>query len=158
MSNVLLFFLFSLLHPFYVSVTSIEHNKEEQKLEISCRIFFDDLEDALTQKYQQRFNLIKPADALTVNRHLADYLPQHLSISINGTPCKLEYLGYEIEEDAAWCYLQTDVGSVIQNITINNSLLYPSHKQQSNILHVTINGVRKSTKLDYPKSKVSFSY
>ncbi|WP_134091349.1 DUF6702 family protein [Olivibacter sp. XZL3] len=158
MSNTLLFFLFNLLHPFYVSVTSIEHNKEEKKLEISCRIFFDDLEDALAQKYQQRFSLIKPKDPSTVNRHLASYLLQNLAISINGTPSKLEYLGYEIEEDAAWCYVQAEVGSVIQNITINNKLLYQSHKQQSNILHVTINGIRKSTKLDYPKSKVSFSY
>lgn len=158
MANTLLFLLFNLLHPFYISVMSIEQKKDQKKLEISCRIFFDDLEDALAQKYGKRLSLIKPKDVSTVNRYLADYLRDNLTININGAPCKIEYLGYEIEEDAAWCYLQVDVGDVIKNIMINNTILYQSHKRQSNILHVTINGMRKSTKLDYPKSKANFSY
>ena len=41
---------------------------------------------------------------------------------------------------------------------VNNTLLHDFINEQINILHVTVNGNRKSTKLNYPDSKASFSF
>lgn len=158
MANSLFVLLFSVLHPFYISVTSIEHKKNDKILEISCRIFFDDLEDALSKKYGHRFSLMKPTDRSTVDKYLADYLKKNLVIITDGKVQELRYIGYEIEEDAAWCYLQINSIESVKNITINNSILYQSHHQQSNILHVTVDSNRKSTKLDYPQTITEFKF
>ncbi|HWV70831.1 MAG TPA: DUF6702 family protein [Pseudosphingobacterium sp.] len=158
MANSLFVLLFSVLHPFYISVTSIEHKKNDKILEISCRIFFDDLEDALSKKYGHRFSLMKPTNRSIVDKYLADYLKKNLAITTDGKAQELRYIGYEIEEDAAWCYLQINAVESVKKLTINNSILYQSHHQQSNILHVTVDNNRKSTKLDYPQTNAEFKF
>lgn len=158
MINTLFILLLSVFHPFYISVTNIDYNKQDKRLEISCRIFFDDLEDALAKQYGERLSLLKPANRSVVDQYLTDYLNRNLSIEVNGKVKSISYVGYEIEEDAAWCYLQIGAIEEIDDLVVHNSILYPSHKQQSNILHVSANGQRKSLKLDYPKSKASFRF
>ena len=39
-----------ILHPFYVSVTEINHNAADKTLEISCKMFTEDLEEILEKK------------------------------------------------------------------------------------------------------------
>jgi len=158
MTHTLFIFLLSIFHPFYISVTSIDYNKQDKRLEISCRIFFDDLEEALAKQYGQKLSLLKPENRSVVDQLLADYLNKNLSIEVNGKVKNLRYMGYEIEEDAAWCYLQIGAIEQIDDLAVRNTILYPSHKQQSNILHITVDGQRKSLKLDYPKSKASFRF
>lgn len=158
MISTLFILLLSVFHPFYISVTNIDYNKQDKRLEISCRIFFDDLEDALAKQYGERLSLLKPANRSVVDQYLTDYLNKNLSIEVNGKVKSISYVGYEIEEDAAWCYLQIGAIEEIDDLVVHNSILYPSHKQQSNILHVSANGQRKSLKLDYPKSKASFRF
>jgi len=41
-------------HPFYVSVTEISHNAKDKIIEISCKIFADDLEMTLTKSRAQK--------------------------------------------------------------------------------------------------------
>ena len=36
-----------IFHPFFVSVTEINHNAKNHSVEVSCRMFYDDLERAL---------------------------------------------------------------------------------------------------------------
>ena len=65
----------------------------------------------------------------------------------------MKYLGYQIQEDAAWCYLEVQNVNKIQTLEINNNVLYNLHKEQINMLNVIVNGERKSTKLDNPESR-----
>lgn len=158
MTKLLLFLFSSLFHPFYVSVFTIDQEKDAKNLEISCRIFFDDLEDALEKEQHMAIDLVKPDNKEKTDRYLAEYFKKNLRIQANGKVLSLQYLGYSIEDDAAWCFLEaSDVGT-IREMTVLNSVLYTSHDKQSNIMHVTIGGVRKSTKLDNPKTKASFSF
>lgn len=158
MTKLLLFALTAIWHPFYVSVISINQEKNATNLEISCRIFFDDLENALEKEHRTPINLVKPIDKEKTEQYIAQYLEKNLRVQVNGKAQPLRYMGYSIEDDAAWCFLEaTDVGT-IKEMAVLNSLLYASQEKQSNILHVTIGGVRKSTKLDNPKTKASFSF
>lgn len=158
MINFLFASLLAVLHPFYVSVTDIEYKGESEKLEISCRMFFDDLEDALAQDENRRVNMIKPADRLEVDKLLSAYITKNLMVQLDGSRVALTYLGYEIEEDAAWCYLEATQVPTPKNITIQNTLLYRSHDKQSNIMHISVNGDRKSIKLDNPKGRATFEF
>ena len=146
------------IHPFYISVVEINHNAADKTLEISCKIFTDDFEKTLAAKYKTSVDLINPKDRTAVEKYISDYIADHLSLNADNKPVKINYLGYEISEEAAWCYLQVDNIATIKNLDIVNKILYDYSDKQINIMHITVNGGRKSTKLDYPKTSASFSF
>jgi len=148
----------SVFHPFYVSITSIDHNQQAQRVEISCRIFFDDLEAALKADSHREVDLIKGADRQVIDSLLGSYLRRHLRLSVNGKALQLQYLGYEIEDDVAWCYLEAGNVPRVRQLTVDNRLLLDQFPKQSNIMHVTANGQRKSTKLDNPERHAVFEF
>ena len=146
------------LHPFYVSVTEIRQNEKTKNLEISSRIFFDDLEKTLEKKYQVKVNILKPEDPKKVNELLADYLQDRLQIKVNGKLVKLKFLGFEIEEEAAWCYLEAPQTTPLKRLDIEDAILFEAHPLQQNMVHVTVGKRRKSTKLDNPESQYTFQF
>lgn len=157
MINILLIF-FSFFHPFYVSVTEINYNANHKTVEIATKIFFDDLERDVENESKTSFDIIKPTDKAKVNALIATYLKKHLQIKVDGKLLAMNYLGYEIQEDAAWCYLEIPKVNKIRSIEVNNNVLYNLHKEQINMLNVTVKGKRQSTKLDAPDSKASFKF
>ncbi len=148
----------SWLHPFYVSVTEIRQNEKTKNLEISSRIFFDDLETALEKKYQVKVNILKPENPQKINELIADYLQERLQLRVNGKPVKLKFLGFEIEEEAAWCYLETPQTTPLKRLDIEDAILFEAHPLQQNMVHVTVGNKRQSTKLDNPESRYTFQF
>src|SRR5690606_266232 len=137
MSNLFIQVFWLILHPFYVSITAVDYNKEAQRMEISCRIFYDDLEIALKAAGNaSAVDLINPVNRSETDTLIAHYLRRHLALSVNGHPQKLRYLGYEIEDDVAWCYLEAVGVTAVQRIAIDNRVLLDQFANQSNILHV----------------------
>ncbi|WP_183877149.1 DUF6702 family protein [Pedobacter sp. AK017] len=158
MLQCILFFWLNIFHPFYVSVTEVAHNKSTGTLQVSIRIFFDDFEKALEKKYNTKVNILKPSDRKQVDALIASYIKEHFKLNADRKVLTLKYQGYEIEEDAAWCYFETDKVSAIKELGIKNDILFEQHNSQSNMIHAIENGIRKSTKLDNPKSEVVFVF
>ena len=158
MLHLFLINLLAFLHPFYVSVTEVNHNDKTKSLEISTKIFFNDLETALENQYKTQLDILKPAEKNRVDPLLSEYLQKHLQLQVNGKPVKLKYLGYEIEQDAAWCYLEVPQVSRVKQIQIQNDVLFAEHDTQTNMVHITVKGNRKSTKLDNPASKFTATF
>ena len=159
MGNLFIQVCWFLLHPFYVSITTVDYNKEAQRVEISCRIFYDDFETALKKTENvSSIDLINPPNKTEVDSLISRYLRRHLHLAVDGHPRNLHYIGYEIEEDVTWCYLEADEVASLQQITIDNQVLYGQFPKQSNILHVTAYGERKSTKLDNPEHRAAFTF
>ncbi len=157
MKNILFLFL-SFFHPFYVSVTEINHNSKTKTIEVSTKIFFDDLELAIEKEQNVVFDITKPANKAKADELIATYLKKHLKINLNGNWRELNYLGYEIQGDAVWCYLEVPKVTQVREITVLNDVLYGPHKEQINLLNITVSGNRKSTKLDFPKNKAVFKF
>lgn len=159
MSNLFVQVFWLALHPFYVSITTVDYNKEAQRVEISCRIFYDDLETALKASGNaSTVDLINPGKRSEMDSLIAHYLRRHLDLSVDGHLQTLRYLGYEVEDDVAWCYLEATEVASVQHIAIDNRVLLDHFTKQSNILHVTAYGNRKSTKLDNPEHRAVFDF
>jgi len=158
MLHLLLLTWLNIIHPFYVSVTEVTHNAKNQSIEVSCRMFNDDLEKAINKYYNAHQDIVKPVDKAKLNQFISDYIKKHLQIKADGKLLQLNYLGYEIQEDAAWCYLEVKGITTVKKIDIHNDLLYDEHPEQSNMIHVTIKGERKSTKVDNPDANASFMF
>lgn len=140
------------VHPFYVSVVEIEHNAKAQTLEISCKIFTDDFEKALRMQYHTHVDLLDHDSKNAMNKLVSGYVLQHLAIRVEGKPVKMKYLGYEQVEECIYSYYEVAAIPSVKNITVTDNLLYEYKKEQENLLHVTVNGNRKSTKLNNPDS------
>lgn len=158
MLQLLLVIFFNMFHPFYVSVTEIEQNQKTGKLEVSMRIFFDDLERALNKRYKTNVNILRPANKKQIDALISGYVKEHLKLKAGNNELVLKYAGYEIEEEAAWCYFETEKTEPVRTLDVQNNILFEQHDSQVNMVHAVVSGKRQSGKLDNPKDQVSFSY
>ncbi len=49
------------LHPYYMSVTEIEYKPAEKEVQVACKIFTDDLEEALKKEFAKKIDIVNPA-------------------------------------------------------------------------------------------------
>lgn len=146
------------MHPFYVSVVQLEQNSAEKTLEISYKFFPDDLENALEKKFNTTLDIYSEKDKSSFNKFLPAYITSSFHLTINGTPVTLSYIGFEIEKESVFCYLEVKNIFSVKTIDIDNRLLYDFIKDQMNIMHININDKKQSAKLSYPMTKASFVF
>jgi len=145
-------------HPIFVSVIEIEHNAAEKTVEISCKIFVDDFEKTLRKKYNTKVDLLDAELKSEMNRIVNDYIQKHFSVTIGGKKVNLQFLGFEIQEEGVISFFEVKNIAKVENIELVNNLLYEFNAQQMGIIHIMVNGIRKSSRLDNPNEKVSFSF
>ena len=155
---LILVFTGATTHPIYVSVTEIQHNPKDKTLEISCKIFTSDFESILKSKTKSKINLLQPTDKNLMESLVNQYIQQHLKIKIDGNLKPMEFLGYEQNEDAVQSYFEIKNVSTLKNIDVQDDILYEYKSEQISIIHVVVNGNRKSTKLVNPERNFSLSY
>ena len=160
---LLLFVLFGFTgashHPIFVSVTEIEYNGNDKTLEVSCRIFTNDFEIALRKANPNaKIDLLATNNHSTMENIVADYLSKHLKIAVNGKWKRMIFLGFEQQEESIASYLQVNGIEGIDKITVQDDILYEYKPEQLSLIHVTIMGKRKSTKLNNPDSVANFDY
>ncbi len=102
----ILLVLLTSFHPYYVSVTEIKYKDKEKTLQISCRVFTDNIENALKKIHKKQLDILNPKDKKEVEKLLNEYINTHLTITVNGTLQKPTFIGYEKEEEAIWAYFE----------------------------------------------------
>ena len=137
---------------------NIEHNAKEKTLEISCRIFTNDLETTLRKSNKGFIDLINPRDKSAMNKLVNDYIQKHLSIQVDGKTVALQFLGYEQQEDAINSFFQVNNIASVKKISVTDNILYEYKSEQISLLHVTVNGNRKSTKMVNPEERASLEF
>ena len=125
-----------ILHEFYVSLTEVRYNPRSGRLEVSIRVFPDDLDRALQEEHGIFTQLASELEAPEADSLLGAYLLDHFSLELNGQPLELEYLGKEAEADAIWCYLESDSLSPPRTYQVVNSILVAHFPDQVNIVQV----------------------
>lgn len=150
---VAILLLLNIFHPIYVSFTKIEYNVKTQTIQISSRVFYEDLNNAIDQENKTKFDITKSEDkrnqALVTN-----YLKKHLKITINGHTESASHLGYEIQGDVAWYYQEIKNVNKVQKVSVYNNLLYKLRPDQTNLVELNINGESKTLKFQLPTTLV----
>jgi hypothetical protein len=67
-------------------------------------------------------------------------------------------VGYEKEDVVIYSYLQADNVASVKDIKVVTSLMHDMFDDQTEIIHVIVNGKRQSKKLDYPETTCSFGF
>lgn len=151
--------LFVADHPFHISVCDIEYDAESKSLQISQRIFMDDLEDGLEAFHKlETVDAYKPKDPEQLDSLIAAYLKAKLFIRIDGKDVDFEFLGSELEGDARWSYLEISGVSGVSQAEISNLVLTEAFDDQENIVHMKVNGKLKSHRLSKDEKVVTFKF
>jgi hypothetical protein len=145
-------------HPFHVSVTEINHNAKDKTLEISCKIFTDDFEDVLTKNYKSKVDLVHPTDKPAMDKLVNDYISNHLLVKADDKNAMMNYIGFEVEAEAVYVYLQVNNIALLKKAEVTCTILHDMYTDQTEIIHVIVNGNRKSVKIDYPAKQASFQF
>ena len=146
------------LHPIFVSVTTIEHNSSAKTLEISCKIFTDDLETTLRKKYNTKVDLLDVKFAPAMNKLVNDYIQKHLMLKADGKTVVLNFIGFEQQEEGIITYFEVKNISQLTKLEVVDTILYDEKPQQLQIIHVTVKGERKSSRLNNPDATASFVF
>ncbi len=164
-----LFFIGSLtlvaLHEYYVSICQITHNTEEKSLQITLKIFADDLEEALKDVSTNNINKIDleatdSTEMAFVDTLIAQYIKKHLAIQVNDLVLSSNdyfFWGKELESDSdlLLCYLEVyGIPEHINTLEVQNTLLIDLFRTQSNIVHIKANGGSSKKSLLLSKSKI----
>ena len=140
-------------HPLHVATTTINYNPQDNQTEITCTIFTDDFEKAIEQQFHTKTDLSKPEMHQAMDVLVNKYISDHLHIKAGNNALNLHYLGFEIEREAVNVYAESAKIAQPKTITADVSLLYNLYDDQSEIVHIIVNGNRKSTKIDYPETR-----
>ena len=145
------------LHKFYVSLCQVDHNQETGSLEITMKIFTDDLEYGITGSldYYGLGSVEEPNEADSL---IFSYIRKNFEIQVDGRVTELEYIGKEVELDVTWCYIEIEGVKDPKEITISNRMLTEIYVEQVNIVNVTISGKTRGLLLDLRNSRGSLSF
>ena len=140
------------LHPFHVSVMSVHHSADENSLQITLKLFADDLEEAMNQEGfrkedQPYIDVLNPKDEQRLNAYIEQYIHENLDIEVNGKEVDAYFLGKEMEDMAMWCYLEVQGVEEIERIKVQSSIMTEVFDDQINIVHINYQGAIKSMKL-----------
>jgi hypothetical protein len=145
-------------HPLHVSVTEIQFDEKDKALEIMMRVFVDDLEQVMKNRYHKsEMDILNPKD-LTLDQMMSDYLKDHFKISLDRKPQKVNYLGHERDGDAFIFYIEVAGVKKWKEIEIFNTMVTETFEDQNNLVHVTVRGQVRSLRLtkDTSVDKLTF--
>jgi len=144
---------FTTLHKYYVSITKIEYVKEQKSVQIITRVFIDDLERLLRERFDESIVLASGKDEQQIDNYIKKYVLSKMKISINESESSIKFLGKEYDEDVVQCYMEIENVSVINSFEIENKLLFDVFSEQKNIVRTSINKKAKSFILIPEKDK-----
>ena len=120
-------------HRFYVGLTTAEHNVAARSLEITMRLFADDLELAAAR---QAGKPVRHGQAGFDEAVLA-YLRQTLIVRrADGVVLPLAWVGLENKVDVTWVYVEAKDVASTEGLTVRNTVFMDVLPEQVNMMHV----------------------
>lgn len=136
--------LWAFAHPFYFSLTQVDHNPQNQSLEVTIKLFTDDIEQALEAQGTDKLYLGDAKEHQSSDRYLTTYLEQHLQFWVNGKAATYQYLGKEVELDVLWAYVEIDSVPELSTVKVLNNLLLEHFEDQQNVVQFRVGNQKES--------------
>lgn len=138
------------IHPYHVGSVEINYNSKTKTFEISAKFFLDDLENSLNAKYNKTLHFGEEKSKAGLDQALENYFAEYFKLKSNNKFLKINYLGFEEDKESVNVYLESEATEIPKKVETAVSLLYSFFDDQMNIVHIIVNGERKSSKLNYP--------
>ncbi len=132
------------VHRFYVAIYQIDFVPQKKRVEITTRIFMDDLNDAVSKAYKKSTNIGTEKETPEDITLMKKYLAQNFKLVINGKPVTYNYLSREVESNVVICYFSIKEVAKVTTLEVQNSLLTEVHSEQQNIIQFNNNGKKQN--------------
>jgi hypothetical protein len=132
------------MHKFYMAIFQVNYAPEKKMLQITSRVFVDDLNLALEKKYGKKTFLGSEKESEDDQTVLKRYFAENLLIKVNGQSKPVVFLSKELEDNLLICYCRVTDVSKLHSVEITNTLLTHWNTEQHNILHFTAFGDKKT--------------
>ena len=138
---VFLFFCGFINHKYYVS-TSLFNFNDSNAIEITIRIFKDDLNSLFEKQYSDK--LISDLNSPINQSLISSYLENNIGVYFDNIKYQPSFLGSEGKNDLIICYLEIKKIPVSDSIKIENNILFDLFLDQKNIIHIKKNNEKQS--------------
>jgi len=129
-------------HDFHTSLAEVRYNPAERTLEVSLRVFTDDLESALSKDNAGK--IIRVTDDPAADPFLKNYLSRYFSVIDAANRRKpVSLLGKEITVDVTWIYFEVREVESLAGKRLQNAVLTELFDDQINMVNfITPKGKR----------------
>lgn len=145
-------------HKFYVAIFQLDYVPKKQVIQMTSRVFIDDLERAFEKKYDKKFYIATSREATDIKQYLGNYFSENIQIKVNGKPAAIKYLGKETEDDVLVCYFTIAAKEKVKSIEMKNTTLLDTYHEQQNMVHTDVNGNKKSILFTNEKTSGRLDY
>ena len=147
-----LFLLAPIPHEYYVSIFDLNYNQEVKTLEITGKVFLNDLESALMNSSNNLMLLGTVDEDPEADARIETYLRKKLTLISGGKPLTLRFVGKEIENDLIYLYAEVEELETFKDLEINCHFLLDAFPAQMNIIHVKSGDKQESVLLRREKT------
>lgn len=135
-------------HKFYTAIYQINFVPKKKMVQITTRIFIDDLNDALENRFHKKTFLASDNEKPEDVDFLKKYLSEKFILKINGQQKPMLFLSKEVEDNILICYLKCVDVSKITTLSVQNTIITEIHDEQQNIIQANFNDKKSSLLLD----------
>ncbi|WP_311196134.1 DUF6702 family protein [Antarcticibacterium sp. 1MA-6-2] len=127
-------------------------------MQILSRVFIDDFEDVLKDRYDKNIKLGPRLETSGVEEYIEKYLEQKIDVALDGKKVEVKYLGKEFQNDMILFYIEVPGVKPFKEISVKNSVLMDLFEEQKNLVHVVLNGRTRSMVLISDKDMDSIKF
>lgn len=146
---------FTAAHKFYVSVTNVNYSEKDKALQITSRVFIDDLDKLLQERYDVKSKLATEEESPLADEYLEKYLRAKFVVEVNGANASYNYIGKKYDADVVIFYIEVpnvDLAT-LKTIQIENEVLTDLFDEQQNVVHFKVGKDKKSFVLVKSRTK-----
>jgi hypothetical protein len=137
---------FVTVHKFYISVTNATYSEKDDALQVTTRVFIDDMNTVLKERYDIDAALGSNEESAMGQEYLENYIRSKFRITRNGEIVHYTILGTKYDVDVIILYVEVpniDL-PLVTSIGIENEILTDLFDEQQNVVHFNVAGKKKS--------------
>ena len=124
----------ALAHKFHESLAQLDYNEEARTVEMSLRLFADDLEDSLSRRAGRKIRVDKEGAAALILAYLQDAFELRNG---GGEAKRFRWVGMEVKVDVVWVYVETDMPEGLEHSQLRNRIFFDLFDDQINRVNIT---------------------
>lgn len=146
-------------HPVHVTVLNIELNSSSGRMDLTFRVYKDDMELALFHNYQLLTKLDSTKAGWKSVVYLNRYINDRVRVKVNNKA--IDSLVFEktlFDGTNLWLYYSLKIQGSVQNLWLKNEMMMDLYFDQSNMVICGPEGNERAYMLTYDKNEMQHDY
>ena len=154
----ILFFVLTFLsssssfHDYYVSSTEVVLVEDKQQLQVTTRVFIDDLEAYFNAQTEDKIQLQPDLETAKIDSLVHVFFKNNFNLFFDKKEVAINYIGRQYIEDQILIYAEATEVYPPSSFEIHNTILIPFRTGQQNIVHLKTTNTKKSFLMDASKT------